>query len=112
MNPRILAATLVAAAAGSAFADDIGVDAALFTGSRTRAEVQAELQQYRPLSGQPAFNPWSHNYDPLQSFRSETTRAQARAAFLAARNEVAAGNGEGGGATPVAHAMRAGASAQ
>ena len=101
MNTMILAAVLVVAAAGSAFADDIGVDSARFTGSRTRAEVQAEFQQYRPLSGQPAFNPWSHNYDPLQSFHSQTTRAQARAAFMAGRDEVAADNGEGGGAVRV-----------
>ena len=94
MKRNTLAAALALfAAAGAAFADDIGVDPAAFTSSRTRADVRAELQQYQ----QEHVNPWSHNYDPLRAFRSDTTRAQAKADFLAIRDQVAAGNGEDGG---------------
>jgi hypothetical protein len=95
MNRKPLAAALIlVAAAGSALADDITIDTTPFTGSRTRAEVQAELQQYQ----QQGVNPWARNYDPLQSFRSGTTRAQVTAEFIGARDEVAASNGEDGGA--------------
>jgi hypothetical protein len=102
MQRNTLAAVLALVAAGAAFADDIGVDPAGFASSRTRAEVRSELQQYQ----RERVNPWSHNYDPLRAFRSDTTRAQARADFLAIREQVAAGNGEDGGAAsvrPLAH---------
>jgi len=96
MNRKTLSAALIlVAAAGSAFADDITVETTAFTSSRTRAEVQAELQQ----SQQQGVDPWARDYNPLQSFRSGTTRAQVTAEFLAARDEVAASNSEDGGAS-------------
>ncbi len=96
MNRKTLSAALIlVAAAGSAFADDITIETTPFVGSRTRAEVQAELQQYQ----QQGVNPWAQGYNPLQSFHSGTTRAQVTAEFLADRDEVAAGNSEDGGAS-------------
>jgi len=96
MNRKTLSAALIlVAAAGSAFADDITVDTTVFTGSRTRAEVQAELQQFQ----QQGVDPWARNYNPLQSFQSGKTRAQVTAEFLADRDEVAASNSEDGGAS-------------
>ena len=95
MTRKTLAAALIlVAAAGSAFADDITV-APAFHGSRTRAEVQAELQQFQ----QQGVDPWARDYNPLQSFHSSKTRAQVTAEFLADRDEVAASNGEDGGAS-------------
>ena len=95
MNRKTFSAALIlVAAAGSAFADDITVDNTPFVSSRTRAEVQAELQQYQ----QQDVNPWARDYKPLQSFHSGTTRAQVTADFLGARDEVAASNSEDGGA--------------
>ena len=95
MTRKTLAAALIlVAAAGSALADDITV-ATPFQGSRTRAEVQAELQQYQ----QQGVNPWARNYNPLQSFHSDKTRAQVTAEFLSDRAEVAASNSEDGGAS-------------
>jgi hypothetical protein len=95
MNRKSLVAALaLAAAAGSALADDITIDTTPFVSTKTRAEVRAELQQYQ----QAGVNPWARNYNPLQSFRSGKTRAQVTAEFLGARDEVAASNSEDGGA--------------
>jgi hypothetical protein len=100
---RKLASTLlvaVAALAGNAFADDITIDTTPFHGARTRAEVQAELAQYK-ASG---VNPWSTQYNPLRQFRSTTTRAEVTAGYLAARAEVAALTGEDSGSAYLAQA--------
>ena len=95
MIRKTLAAALVAAlSAGAAFADDITVETTPFVSTKSRAEVQAELQQFQ-RSG---VNPWAQNYDQLQSFRSGTTRAQVTAEYLASRNEVSALTGEDSGA--------------
>ncbi|MDB5954282.1 DUF4148 domain-containing protein [Ramlibacter sp.] len=104
MNRKTLTAALIlVAAAGSALADDITVDTTPFVGSRTRAEVRAELQQYQ----QQGVNPWARDYNPLQFFHSDKTRAQVTAEFLGDRDEVAASNSEDGGAAwRAAHAAR------
>ena len=95
MNRKSLAAALVLmASAGSVLADDITVDSQPFVSGKSRAEVQAELQQVR-ASG---VNPWSQDFDPLKSFASSKTRAQVSAEYLASRNEVAALGGEDSGA--------------
>jgi hypothetical protein len=111
MNRKTLAAALVlVAAAGSALADDITVDNTPFTSTRSRAEVLAELQQFK-ASG---VNPWAQNFDQLKSFTSAKTRAQVTADYLASRELTAATTGEDSGAAwlaankPVAAPLLAG----
>ena len=95
MNRNIaFALVLSAAAVGNAFADDITIDPNTFVSSRSRAEVQAELAQYK----QAGVNPWSMSYNPLRGFQSTKSRDQVTAEYLASRNEVAALNGEDSGA--------------
>jgi hypothetical protein len=95
-----LAALFAIAASGNAFADDITVDTTPFVSSRTRAEVQAELTQFKK-SGT---SPWSIQYNPLANFKSTVSSQQATAAYLASRNEVAAFNGEDSGSSYLAAA--------
>jgi hypothetical protein len=59
----------------------------------TRTQVQADLNQSR----QAGVNPWSISYNPLTSFRSERTRAEVQAEFVASRNAVAAMTAEDSG---------------
>jgi hypothetical protein len=95
---RKLAATLVfaaAAIAGNAFADDITVDNSHFVSSKSRAEVQAQLAQRTA-------NVWSTQYNPLATFKSEKSREEVRAEYLASRNEVAAFNSEDSGSAYLA----------
>ncbi len=101
MNRKSTAAFLIAVAAttGSAFAGtslagDISIDDTAFTSTRTRAEVQAELAQFR----QAGVNPWSTSYNPARDFRSEKTRAEVTAEYQASRDSVAAITGEDSGA--------------
>jgi hypothetical protein len=86
-------AAFAALASAAARADDITIDTTPFHSERTRAEVQAELQQYR----QAGVNPWSTSYDPLKGFQSTLTRDQVRAEFFADRKAVAAMTGEDSG---------------
>lgn len=96
MNRNIAIAFFAAAAAtGNAFADDITVDATPFVSSRSRAEVQAELAQYK-RSG---VNPWSIAYNPLRGFQSTRSRDQAAVEYVKARNEVAAMTSESSGSS-------------
>lgn len=96
MNTRIAFTALVLATgfAGSAFAESPLLGNDPFTGTRTRAEVQAELAAYR----QAGVNPWSISYNPLRNFRSATTRAAVTAEYVAARDQVRAFTGEDSGA--------------
>jgi hypothetical protein len=95
MNRKTFAAALVLiASAGSALADDITIDSNRFVSGKSRAEVQAELQQFQRAG----VNPWAQDYNPLQSFASGKTRAQVSAGYLASRTEVAALSGEDSGA--------------
>lgn len=94
MNRKIaFALVLAAAAAGNAFADDITIDANANVSSRTRAEVQAELAQFKQLG----VNPWSIGYDALRGFQSTRTRADAKGEYVASRQQVAAMTGEDSG---------------
>ena len=87
MNHIAFFGTLVlTTAAASAFADDITIDPHPFAPSRTQAEVQAELAQYK----QAGLNPWSTSYNPLKNFRSAKTHAQVEQEYLASREEVRA----------------------
>ncbi|MBI2769085.1 MAG: DUF4148 domain-containing protein [Burkholderiales bacterium] len=101
MNRNIASALVVAAAAlsANAFADDITVDNTAFVGSKTRAEVQAELGQFKKAGT----SPWSTQYNPLAKFQSQATRAQVTAEYVAVRNEVAALNSEDSGSAYFAH---------
>jgi hypothetical protein len=96
----ILLAAALATAGFAAQADEAdGSQFALqFNGTRTRAEVQAELAQYK----QAGVNPWSIQYNPLNSFRSAKTRAQVQAEYLADRDAVAAFTAEDSGSAYLA----------
>jgi hypothetical protein len=100
MNRNIASALVIAAAAvaGNAFADDITIDNTPFVGSKTRAEVQAELSQFKRAGT----SPWSTQYNPLAKFQSTKSRADVVAEYTAARNEVAALNGEDSGSAYLA----------
>ncbi|MFC5496596.1 DUF4148 domain-containing protein [Caenimonas terrae] len=91
----VLAATAVA---GNAFADDITVDTTPFVSARTRAEVQADLGQFK----QSGTSPWSIQYNPLRSFKSGTTRAEVTAQYVNSRDQVAALNSEDSGSAYLA----------
>jgi hypothetical protein len=93
MKFKIASALLIAAAAGSALAETPTVVKEPFVSTRSRAEVQAELFAYK----QAGVNPWSTSYNQLAGFKSKTSREQVVAEYLAARNEVAAINGEDSG---------------
>jgi hypothetical protein len=95
-----LVAALSAVAAFGAHADeaDGSQNVLQFQGSKTRAEVRAELDQYR----QAGVNPWATSYNQLSGFRSSKTRAQVQAEFLAGRDAVAAMTGEDSGSAYLA----------
>jgi hypothetical protein len=65
-----------------------------FVSAKSRADVQAELAQYK----QAGVNPWSTSYNPLRAFKSTTTRDAVTAEYVAARDQVAAFTGEDSGA--------------
>jgi hypothetical protein len=72
-----LVALLSLAAAGVAFADDITPDSTASVPSlKTRAQVQAELQQARANG---SIKVWSTSYNPLTVAKTERTRAEVRA---------------------------------
>ena len=98
MKLKIASALLVAAAAGSAFAETPTVVKEPFVSTKSRAEVQAELFAYK----QAGVNPWSTSYNQLAGFKSKVSRDQVVAQYLAARNEVAAINGEDSGSAYLA----------
>ena len=104
MNRYLIASLLAIAAASTsvAFADDITVETHAFVPALTRAEVQAQLQQYRSAGA----NPWSTSYNQLAGLHSATTRAEVTAQFLQDRDEVAARTGEDSGASWLAAQAR------
>ena len=93
------AATLLAVSA-AAFAGQVlaespnAVPEQAFTSTKSRADVQAELAQYK----QAGVNPWATSYNPLRAFKSNTTREAVTAEYVAARDQVAAFTGEDSGA--------------
>lgn len=101
MKLKIASAVLLAAAAGSAFAETPTVVNEPFVSTKSRAEVQAELFAYK----QAGVNPWSMSYNQLAGFKSNTSRQQVVAEYLAARDEVAAINGEDSGSAYLAQAF-------
>ena len=102
MIRKLSLALAVAACAfiGNAYADDISNDPFPFVSTRTRAEVKAELAEFR-ASG---VNPWADDYDQLAQARSEKTRAEVTAEYMQERDRVAAFNGEDSGSVYLARA--------
>lgn len=103
---RLIATVVLAVAgAGAAFAQEATPDTwAQVAASKSRAQVQAELQQARKDG---SIKSWSAGYiEPLRSVKS---RDQVRAEFNAARasGELEAINGEVYGYTPVPAAVYA-----
>lgn len=100
MNRKLATALVLAAAAvaGNAFADDITVDTTPFVSAKSRAEVQAELGQFK----QAGTSPWSIQYNPLAGYKSQTSRADVTAQYLASRNQVAALTSEDSGSAYLA----------
>ena len=80
----VLVTAATSAFAGTTYVGDIAVESTPFVTTRTRAEVQAELVQYK----QAGVNPWSISYNPLKYFRSAKARAAVQQEYLAARDEV------------------------
>jgi len=104
MKRTIIAICL--AAAGSAFADDITIEATPFVSTRSRAEVIAEMQQARNEA-----NPWADGYDQLQAFHGTLTREEVIAEYLLSRDEVQAFNGEDSGSAYLMAARSMGSAA-
>ena len=101
MNRIALSSIVLASAfAGSAFAESPIYGNDVFTGAKSRAEVQAELASYK----QSGVNPWSISYNQLKGFKSATTRDAVTAAYVASRNEVRALSGEDSGSAYLAQA--------
>ncbi|HET8747392.1 MAG TPA: DUF4148 domain-containing protein [Ramlibacter sp.] len=93
MNRSIAIAAIALAAASTAFAESPLASDASFTSVKNRAEVQAELQQYKAAG----VNPWSTSYNQLRGFQSTKTRAQVTADYLQSRDQAAALTGEDSG---------------
>ncbi|MEO5670321.1 MAG: DUF4148 domain-containing protein [Ramlibacter sp.] len=101
MNSKaILAiAAFAALAGGAARADDITIDNTPFQSVRTRADVQADLAQFKKAG----VNPWSISYNQLAHFQSAKSRAQVQAEYIADRDQVAALTSEDSGSAYLAH---------
>ena len=102
MNSKTLlaVAAFAAVAATGAHADEADASqyAVKFEGSRTRAEVQAELFDYKRAG----VNPWSISYNQLAKFRSAKSRAQVQAEYRSEREAVAAMTAEDSGSAYLA----------
>lgn len=83
-------AAAVAITSGKAFADDITIDNTPFVSTRSRAEVQAEIK-----TG--ANDEWTMQFNQSAQIKGAYTREEARAEYVAARNEVNSLNGEDSG---------------
>lgn len=105
----LVLASLAALASFGARADEADASqfAVQFNGTRTVADVQAELAQFKAAG----VNPWSIQYNPLKQFKSERTRAEVQAEYIAQRNLVAALNAEDSGSSYLAQAGRRGMAA-
>ncbi|HWP10371.1 MAG TPA: hypothetical protein VNN06_01010 [Ramlibacter sp.] len=90
-----------AMASGNAYADDITVDNTPFVSTRTRAEVQAEVmgqaEQLRMANSE-----WSTQLNQPSRPQGGLTSAQAKAEYIAARNQVNALNSEDSGSSYLA----------
>jgi len=101
MKASRLAFAILSFAAFAAHADDAdlsGQFAHSAAGTQTRAQVEAQLTEYR----QAGVNPWSTSYNPLKSFKSERSRAQVQAEYIASRDAVTAMAAEDSGSAYLA----------
>jgi hypothetical protein len=105
MNAKsiIAAIALSTGFAGAAFAEGPIQSADVFTGAKTRAEVQAELAAYK----QAGVNPWSTTYNPVRAFRGTASRDAVVADYLASRDQVRAFTGEDSGSSYLAQGRTA-----
>lgn len=97
MKPTTVIHVALATAAFAAHAESplAGVDTRPFVSTKSRAEVQAELQEYKRAG----VNPWATSYNHLRNFKSTKTRDEVAAEFAATRNEVSALHGEDSGSS-------------
>ena len=97
------ALAFAAMASSNAYADDITIDNTPFISTRTRAEVRADVmgqsEQLRMASSELTMQ-------QAAPASSDYTRAQAKADFLASRNEVSALNSEDSGSSYLARLPR------
>jgi hypothetical protein len=93
MNRNTLLAAIAFVAASSAFAESPNAGNPAFTGTKSRAEVQSELQQYQAAG----VNPWAQSYDQLRGFQGSKTREQVKAEYVQSREQTAALTGEDSG---------------
>jgi hypothetical protein len=87
---------VAAIASGNAYADDITIDTTPFISTKTRAEVRAEVMGQSLTS---AATEWAMQMNDVPQFSSGYTREQARAEYIAARDEVMARNAEDSGSS-------------
>ncbi len=99
-----LSLAVVLVAAGNAFADDITIDPHPFVSTASRADVQAELRQFRSAGS----SPWADDYNPLAQFRGSMTRAEVTAEYMGSRDTVSAFTSEDSGSTYLGRANRPG----
>lgn len=83
----------IAAAAASASAESYDAYNAPVLSNTPQVAVQPAVKYVR----QGGVNPWSTSYNPLAQFRSEKSRAQVTAEYIAARDLVDAFTGEDSG---------------
>jgi hypothetical protein len=101
MKASRLAIAALSFAAVAAYADDADLSGQFangVAGSQSRSQVQAQLAEYR----QSGVNPWSISYNPLKSFKSERSRAEVQAEYIAGRDTVTAMTAEDSGAAYLA----------
>jgi hypothetical protein len=102
MKLKIASAVLLAAIGTGVFADELpALPTEPFVSTKTRAEVQAELFAYK----QAGVDPWSTSYNQLAGFKSNTSRQDVVAEYLASRDEVAAITSEDSGSAYLAQAF-------
>lgn len=104
----ILAAVAIVAS-GAAFADDITVDNTSFVGSRSRADVKAELMN-RPELVRAGASEWAIQRSQAVG-KSGYTSEQAKSEYKAERQFVNALNAEDSGSAYLAHRAPPGMSA-
>ena len=85
----LLAASIAAASLGAMAATQEGspaADANAAQSTLSRVQVQSELTAFKKAG----VNPWSTTYNPASQFRSERSRADVSAEYVALRDQVAA----------------------
>lgn len=87
-----------AIAAGNAYADDITIDNTPFVSTKTRAEVRAEVMGQSEFL-RVASSEWSMQLSQETQPKSTYTREQAKADYIAARDEVKARTAEDSGSS-------------